>query len=239
MMNLLPRLNEAAKVSRLLRAPDGGADLRVLPDRVGDLPVEDESVGDDDDRVEDGGVVPREPDQLVGQPSDGIALATARRVLDQVAPARPVHRRVGQEPADDIELVVTRPNLLPGLLAGFPLHGLHDDLGIVLQDIGQALAGQDFPPKVIRLDSVGVRRVAGAVVPALVEGQEVGRLALEVRAEAHLALVHREVSDAAAELKQLLARVAVLLVLLDRVRRRLLGEAVLQLEGENWQAVDE
>ena len=60
-----------------------------------------------------------------------------------------------------------------------------------------------------------------------------------MRAEAHLALVHSEVSNAASELEQLLARSAVLLVLLDRVGRRLLGEAVFQLEGENWQAVDE
>ena len=44
---------------------------------------------------------------------------------------------------------------------------------------------------------------------------------------------------AAAELEQQLARVAVALVLLDRVLDRLLGEAVLQLEGGDRQAVDE
>ena len=44
---------------------------------------------------------------------------------------------------------------------------------------------------------------------------------------------------AATELKQLLARVAVLLVLLDGVVHRLLGQAVLELEGEDRQAVDE
>ena len=58
-------------------------------------------------------------------------------------------------------------------------------------------------------------------------------------AEAHLALIDREVGYAAPEFKQRLARVAVALVLLDRIVRRLLGEAVLQLEGENRQAVDE
>ena len=58
-------------------------------------------------------------------------------------------------------------------------------------------------------------------------------------AEAHVALVHREVGHAAAELEQLLAGVAVLLVLPDRVVHRLLGEAVLQLEREDRQAVDE
>ena len=60
-----------------------------------------------------------------------------------------------------------------------------------------------------------------------------------MRAEAHLVIVHREVRDAAAELEELLARVAVALVLLNGVFDRLLGEAVLQLEGRDRQAVDE
>jgi hypothetical protein len=47
------------------------------------------------------------------------------------------------------------------------------------------------------------------------------------------------VHDAAAELEQPLARVAVALVLLDGVLDGLLGEAVLQLEGGDGQAVDE
>ena len=40
-----------------------------MPDgAVADLPVEDEPIGDDDDRIEDLGVVLREADQLAGQP---------------------------------------------------------------------------------------------------------------------------------------------------------------------------
>ena len=73
---------------------------------------------------------------------------------------------------------------------------------------------QDLLPEVVGLEPVRVRRVAGAVVPALVERQEPRRLALQVRAEAHLGVVDGEVGDAAAELEQLLARVAVALVLL-------------------------
>ena len=63
--------------------------------------------------------------------------------------------------------------------------------------------------------------------------------ALPVRAEAHLVVVHGEVHHAAAELEELLARVAVALVLLDGVLDRLFGEAVLQLKGGDRQAVDE
>ena len=52
-------------------------------------------------------------------------------------------------------------------------------------------------------------------------------------------VVHGEMDHAAAELEQQLARVAVALVLLDGVLDGLLGEAVLQLERGDRQAVDE
>ena len=58
-------------------------------------------------------------------------------------------------------------------------------------------------------------------------------------AEAHLALVHREVGHTAAEFKQLLTRVAILFVLPDRVVYCLLGQVVLELKGDDRQTVDE
>ena len=195
-------------------------------------------VGDDDDRVEGRGAVPGQPDQLVGQPGDGVALAASGRVLDQVTTARAVVTCVGQQAAHHVELMVARPDLGPLPPARLLVLRLHH-LGVVLQDVGQALPAQHLPPQVAGLDAAGVGRVAGAVVPAAVEGQEPGGLAAEVGAELDLALVHREVGDAAAQLEQLLARVAVALILLDGVVDRLLGEAVLQLEGEDRQAVDE
>ncbi len=71
------------------------------------------------------------------------------------------------------------------------------------------------------------------------KGRNQEALPLQVGAEAHLVVVHGEVDHAAAELEELLARVAVALVLLDGVVDGLLGEAVLQLEGGDGQAVDE
>ena len=236
--DLLARLDEPPQVSGLLRAPHGRADLGVLPDRVADLPVEDAPVGDDDDRVEDRGVVSREADELVGQPSDGVAFAAARRVLDQVAAARSVRRCVGQQPAHHIELLVAGPDLRPLFLAGLLVLRLHY-LGVVLQDVAQALARQHLAPQVTGLDATRVGRIAGAVVPAPVERQKPGRLPLEVRAEAHIALVDGEVRHATAQLEQLFARIAVPLVLLNRIGHRLLGQAVLQLEGKDRQAVNE
>ena len=82
-------------------------------------------------------------------------------------------------------------------------------------------------------------RVARAVVPAAIEGEEARSLPPEFGAEAHLALVHREVRHAAAALEELLPRTAVLPVLPDRVVHRLLGEVVLELEGEDGEPVYE
>ena len=138
--DLLALGDELAQVARVLGVPDRRADLRELLDRVADLLVEDAPVGDDDDRVEDRRIVLLQADQLVREPGDGVRLAAAGRVLDQVAPARAVLLRVGQEPAHDVELVVARPDLDRLLLAGLRVLRL-DDLGVVLEDVGQARRG--------------------------------------------------------------------------------------------------
>ena len=120
--DLLAGLDEAAKVAGTLRVPHGRADLGVPLDRVADLPVEEEPVGDHDDGIEDRGAVLRKPepvlrepkpkpDQLVREPGDGVALAAARGVLDEVAPARAVRGGVGEQPAYHVELVIARPDL--------------------------------------------------------------------------------------------------------------------------------
>ena len=215
-----------------------GADLRELPDRVPDLLVEDLPVRDDDDRIEERRAVLLDPDELVGEPRDGVRFAASGRVLDQVPAAGAPSGHVRQELAHHVELVVARPQLLPSLAAGLVVLAL-DDLGVVLDDVGQPAAGEGFLPQVVGLEPVGVRRVAAAAVPPPVEGQEPRFLALEVGAEPNLVVVHGEVGQAAPQLEELLAGVAVALVLLDRVFHRLLGEAVLQLEGGDRQAVDE
>ena len=76
------------------------------------------------------------------------------------------------------------------------------------------VTGEQALPQVVGLQPIGVGRIAGAVVPAKVEGQEPRALAFQVRAEPHLVVIHCEVDDAATELEELLARIAVALVLL-------------------------
>ena len=71
------------------------------------------------------------------------------------------------------------------------------------------------------------------------ERQEARHPVGEARAELQLPPVHGKVRDAPPELEQLLAWVAILLILQDRVVHRLLDQVVLQLEGEHRQPVDE
>ena len=57
--------------------------------------------------------------------------------------------------------------------------------------------------------------------------------------ELHLVVVDGEVEQAAAKLEEFLTGVPVALVLLDGIIHRLFGQAVLQLECGDGQAVDE
>ena len=174
----------------------------------------------------------------MGEPGDGVRLPAAGRMLDEISLPRAVLVRIGQEPPHHVELVVARPDLLLPLLARLLILGL-DDLCVVLQDVGQPVAGDDARPEVLSFEAVRIRRVPGTIVPALVEWQEPRGFALEVRAEPHLVLIHGEMRHTAAELEELFARVAIALVLFHSVLDRLFGEAVLQLERGDRQAVDE
>lgn len=96
-----------------------------------------------------------QPYKLVRQPGNGVALAAARRMLDQISPADTRFLSVCQEHPYHFQLVVAGENLLALFLAGLfaclpkPRRGqvlfLHH-LGIVFQDVGQSLLGKGFFP---------------------------------------------------------------------------------------------
>ena len=236
--DFLARLDKAAQIARSIGMGHGGLHLGVLSDRIANLLVENATVRHHYDRIEDRRCVRLEPNQLVSEPGDGVALAAARRVLDQVPFTVAVRAGVGKKFAHGIELVVTRPDLHPFCLTGLLIPG-RNNLGVVFQDVGEASSSQHLPPQVVGLETVRVWRVAGAVVRAAVERQKPRGLASQVRAELDLVLVHGEVGHTAAELEQFLTRIAVLLVLPDGVVHRLFREVVLQFEGEDRQSVDE
>jgi hypothetical protein len=212
--------------------------LCELLDRVANLLVQNAPVSDDDDRVEHRAVVSAQTDELMRKPGDRVGFAAARRVLDQIPLTGSALLGIGEQPVDHVQLVVPRPDLNGLLLAG-PVVFRFDNLRVVLENVGQPIPGEQAFPEVIGLQAIGVRRVAGAVVPTLIEGQEPGALPLEMCAEADLVVVHAEVDDASPELEELLPRVTVPFVLFNSVVHGLLGQAVLQLEGRDRQAVDE
>ena len=84
----------SASCWRVLVDPrDDAVGVLELVDRLLELAVEDHPVGDDDDLVEDllvVGVVERR--EAVGEPGDGVGLARAGRVLDEVGVAGAVAR---------------------------------------------------------------------------------------------------------------------------------------------------
>src|SRR5688500_10688674 len=107
----------------------------------------------------------------MGEPCDRIGLTAAGRVLDKVAPAGAVGTNVRECLPDETQLVIAWPDLLAFLLARACVLFLYD-LRVVLQDVGEPGGGEDFLPKVVGLESMGIGRVPRAVVVSFVKGQE-------------------------------------------------------------------
>ena len=218
--DLLALLNQLGETGRGFGVPHRGADLGELTDGVADLPVQVPAVGDDHDGIENWHAVFLKPDQLMGQPGDGVGLAAAGGVLDQAPDADALLSHMRQQLARHVQLMVTGPDLAPLLLLGLGVL-LLDDLGVVLDDAGQAIPGEYLLPQVIGLETVGIGRVAAPVVMAQIKRKEPGLLALQVGAKPDLVVVHREVGQAPPHFEQPLPGVVGVLVLVDGVVHRL------------------
>ena len=96
-------------------------------------------------------------------------------MLNQVATTNTVTLRITEQRFHHGKLMITREHLLIFCNAGvFVLLG--DDLSIVFNDVGELILGQNFFPKIIRFDSIGVRRIACTIIESFVERQEPGFL---------------------------------------------------------------
>ena len=203
-----------------------------------DLVIQDAPVGDDDNRVERRMAVLAKANKLVGEPRDGIRFPAARGVLDQITLASPNPRHVGEQAPHHFQLMESGEHLLSFLPASLGVGNL-DNLSVVFDDVRQPAWCQNPLPQVVRLNAVGIRRVAGGVLVPLVERQKPGELPFQLGAHLHALIVHGEMDHASAEPEQQLARIAVPLVLLFGVLHSLLRQAVLELERCYGQAVDE
>ena len=93
-------------------------------------------------------------------------------MLNEVSLSGALGRDVAEKLAHRLQLVVPGPDLLlPNLLS------------VVLDNVGEALRRQGLLPEVIGPEALGVGRVSGAPVMALVEGQEYGLQAGQFGAE--------------------------------------------------------
>ena len=176
--------------------------------------------------------------QSVRHPSNGVGLARASAVLDEIVVAGAFGRRGGDEFPHAVELVVAWEDerLATVLLLQV------DEL---LQDVHHRILLEDRVPDVVRDVSVLVLGIALAsvhagAVGALVEGQEVGRLlAVQTGDHPRLVEVHaEECKHTTVELEADLSGVPVGFPLELRVLGGLAGHLVLQFEGEHGYAVD-
>ncbi len=151
--------------------------------------------------------------QPVGRPGDGVGLARACAVLDQVVPPGTVRRHVGQQLPHHVQLMVAGKNQR---LLSYSLHGavwepffllLHLQMDELLKDIHHAVPLKDLLPEIGRGVAVRIWRIALAAVlsgpvGALVEGQKVCILPGQPGGHPDLGVIHAEIAqDALVELE--------------------------------------
>ena len=199
------------------------------------LAVQHLAVGQDDDGVEHRRAIGLgQSRQLVRGPRNGVALAAARGMLDQVVAARSFGGGTRDQLAHHAQLVVARED------DGIHLVARALDLGEALHDLQQRLGLQHLREQVVGAASLFHGRIAGVAVVSLIELPELGIARAQHGCHAHQMAVHGEVDQAAVVgPEDELARVAVPLVLPHGVFHALPGLAVLQLHGDQGQAVHE
>ena len=143
--DLLAAFEEFPKVTGMLGMPHSRGHLRELLDGVANLPVEHPAVRDHDHRIEDRQAVLLQTDELVCQPGDGVALAAAGRMLDQIARPGATCPCIGEELSHHVELVIAGKDLLSLNPARFHVFAFHD-LGVILDNIGEPFPSQELAP---------------------------------------------------------------------------------------------
>src|SRR5690606_425177 len=98
---------------------------------------------------------------------DGIALSGSGGVLDEIAATGTIGCGIGQQFPDGVQLVIPREDQITGFAALVIF--LLDELDEILDDPGEAVAGEYLFPEIVRLDAGWIRGISGTVVVPLVE----------------------------------------------------------------------
>ena len=215
------------------------------------LCVENAAVGNDDNARKYGLVIIAEKgSKAVGCPRYRVGFARARAVLYQIIAPRAVFAHVGNQFADNIELMKAREDqrlfLCDLLLTVREQLFIFGDFKAdeLLHDVNHAVLSENALPQVRGRVAFGVGRVAlsavsACAVRALIEGQEICVLARELCRHADVHMIDaEECKHAGIEAETYLPRVAVKAPLALGVGYILPRVLVFQFESENGYAID-
>src|SRR5690606_11764501 len=207
------------------------------PDVLFQLPVEDATVGDDNDGVEHGPVSVFNFNQLEGCPGNGVRFTGTGRMLNKVRVSHAVLPHIRHQFPNHIELVVTREYVKA---LGKRVFFIPAQKHVVLDDLREYFFIKYFLPKIGRTVSSGVYRIALSKVIPFVEGEKYGVFSLQFGGHIDLIGIHREMHKAAAKREQGLRGIARVLVLAYALYGcRLSRPCVFQFDGTEGNAVYE
>lgn len=219
-------------------------------DRVLQLGVEHNAVGDNYDRIENRLVlVVVQRREAIGGPRDRVRLAAACRMFDEITAPDAVFLYVGYQPFDHVVLMKARENDL--CLFDFSRDAVFDDL-VFFFDVGykpvteieQRLPFKHSFPKIRSRVAVGVGGIALAAVDAravgtLVERHKIGCAVFELSGHPRFVVIESKIDQKAVIGSETeFFAVAVRLVLHDSVFVILSGELAFEFERDNGYAVE-
>ena len=253
--NARPRIERVPQIPAVFVFPDGlHRAQRVVEtgDGLLQLRIQHGPVGHDNNAGKNGLVVlVVQGSQPVGRPGDGIRLAGTGGMLNQVVVARAVFGNMGHHLPHRVKLVIARKYqafLFDDLFraVGLELLFLRDlQMDELLQDIHHAVLLENILPEIgrripFRIGGISLAAVPSRAAAALVERQKNGVLACKLRGHPHFRVIHgKAAQNPFVELEAGLAGIAVVHPLRLGVIHGLAGVLVLQLKGENGDAVQD
>ena len=212
------------------------------------LTIYNHSVGHDDNIIENDlvvGIVERS--KTIRKPSDSVGLAGACTVLNKIVERGAVFLYIGKELADGIELMITgKYNALLDfdLACLFILffRGLNEnEFG---DQVENGIFGENIVPHIMNWIIVLTGSISCTCIDtlavALIERQEEGLFAVELRCHIDFVQVHSEIDKCASlEQEQSGLRITLHTVLIYRIVRGLSCIVAFQLHRDNCKAVEE